>query len=75
MDEFRKLPIWRPGQYSEILKETILKKGNSITFDKVKFMELLNEKKMKLSKYGLGFDLHKQHKTVAGKLKTDILNK
>lgn len=75
MDEFRKLPTWRPGQYSEILKVVVFKKGNDITFDKVKFMELLNEKDMKLSKYGMGFDLHEQHKTVAGKVKTEIINR
>ena len=75
MEEFRKLPTWRPGQYSEILKATVLKKGNDITFDKVKFMEIINEKEMRLSKYGLGFDLHEQYKTVAGKVKTEIINR
>lgn len=73
MVEFRKMPTWKPGQYSPFIRELITMNEINIDAERRKFMEKISLIGMKYSSYGFAYDLHNEHKMVAGKFKTTLL--
>jgi hypothetical protein len=72
MLEFKKKPVWKPGDYKKILEETLKLTEKKIEFDKVNFMKKLSHKKQ-ASKYGIGYDMHDMHRMIGGSMKTLVM--
>lgn len=71
MKEYLKIPIWRPGQYSNLISETTELHGETIMFNKKLFVEKMQGNR--ISEHGVAFDLHNLYKHVPGKEKTKAM--
>lgn len=62
MQDFRKRPTWKPGQYTNLIRDILTKLNNSKKLNeaKEKFMKKMNELGIAYSGYGFAFDLYKE---------------
>jgi len=56
MLDYKKIPIWKPGDYDEILRENLKFSDAKFDFNKIKQIKKLTEKDEN-SKYGLACDV------------------
>jgi hypothetical protein len=74
MKEFKKFPIWKPGRYSEFIKDSLKINDEHFIFEKGKFEQKIKDAGLEYSKYGVAYDLHELYKALPGKIKSQIMN-
>lgn len=71
MNEYLKNPIWKPGDYTNLILETTKLEGEKLIFLRQEFQKKMVGKK--ISEHGIAFDLHNLYKKVPGKSKSEAL--
>ena len=71
MRDYLKTPIWKPGQYSNLILETTQIHGETLIFNKTLFRE--KTQGQRISEHGVAFDLHNLYKHIPGKEKTKAM--